>query len=230
MLDDGSYWLFYTLPGDTSSLAGFLQGTGGTSGATFISNDTRDFNLEGPSLIPATLSAGVAVRSTLSGSVTYPGDVGTGGFFATYDPDYEIVPTLAALAGSYSGQSALSGITVTMNIAGSGAISGSSGGGCGFSGWAVPRANGNVYAITITFGGLPCALPNTTFSGIGLLDIPARSLLAVGLNAARNEGFLFLGARPATAFGAATTKSAPAPAKGPTRTATGEPLVTFGRR
>jgi hypothetical protein len=216
--------------GNQGALGGFLQGNGASSGGTFSSGNTLDFNLEGPSRIPASLSAQFSVRSRLFGTLTYPGEIGTGTFDVSYDPDYERAPSTAVLAGSYTGRSSSSGITVTMNIAANGVLSGSSGGGCGFSGFATPRTNGNAYAITLTFGGAPCAAPGLSMNGVALLDQAAGSLLAVGLTGGRDEGFVFLGTRPGAAAFGASAKSAPGKPTAITTTPSGEPFVFFPRR
>jgi hypothetical protein len=101
-----------------------------------------------------------------------------------------------------------------------------------FTGSAAPRAVGNVYDIAVTFGPAPCDLVGMTLRGVGLYDAPLRQLLAVGLNEGRNQGFLFLGNRPAVASAGVDLKAAPRAAAGPRFRATvaGEPLVVFGQR
>jgi len=232
ILDDGTYWLFYTMAGNPSALGGFLQGNGSSGGgSTFSSGNTIDFNFEGPSQIPASISAQFSVRSRLFGTLIYPGDIGTGTFDVTYDPDYERTASSAALAGTYRGSQGSGANAITMSFSPGGGLSGSSGGGCGFSGSFSPRANGNVYNITLTFGGSPCALPGVSVSGVALLDQSVGSLLLVGLNGARDRGFLFLGNRTGAAatFGA-MAKSAPGKPTAMTTTATGESSVTFTLR
>ena len=227
VLNDGTYYLFYSAAGSASALGGFLQGTGASTAGTFASTNTKDFNLEGPALVDATLTAPFVARTRFNGTVTYPGQVGTGTFTTTFDSDYDLVPSLATLAGTYSGQSGSTSITVTMTITTAGAITGRSSGGCAFTGTAAARAVGNAYDITLSFGPAPCDLVNTTLRGIGLYDASLRQLLAVGLNTDRNQGFLFLGNKP-TANGAADLKSVPRAGRF-TGTANGEVLTTFGK-
>lgn len=47
VLDDGAYWLVYTLPNDPTVIVGAIQGTSTSSGGKLTSNDGRDFNFEG---------------------------------------------------------------------------------------------------------------------------------------------------------------------------------------
>jgi hypothetical protein len=228
VLNDGTYYLFYSAAGVVESLGGFLQGTGSSATGTFVSPDTKDFNLEGPSLLDATLSATFTPRSAFNGSVSYPGAGGTGTFTTSFDADYDIKPSLASIAGTYTGQSAETLTSVTMTVTGAGAISGSSSGGCTFTGSAAPRAVGNVYDITLRFGAAPCDLVGATLTGIALYDGTIRQLLAVGLNGSRSQGFIFLGSKP-TASAGLDAKSVPARGAGFSRTASGEPFVVFSR-
>jgi len=46
VLDDGSYWVFYTAISNPNVLAGLLLGTGTSYSSSFGSSNTRDFNLE----------------------------------------------------------------------------------------------------------------------------------------------------------------------------------------
>jgi hypothetical protein len=56
VLDDGSYWLFYTARGNPNILAGLVQGTGTSHSGSFGSSNTRDFNLEGAGIHAATMN------------------------------------------------------------------------------------------------------------------------------------------------------------------------------
>ena len=55
VLDDGSYWLFYSARDNPNVLAGLVQGTGTSHSGSFGSSNTRDFNLEGAGIRAATM-------------------------------------------------------------------------------------------------------------------------------------------------------------------------------
>lgn len=232
VLDDGMYYLFYSAATDANSLGGFIQGSGTTASGVFASSNTRDFNLEGPALLDASLSAAVMSRKSLNGTVTYTSGAGASSFRSGFDGTYDLVPSASAIAGTYSGVSGATGVTVTMTVDMTGAVTGGSSGGCRFTGAAVPRARANAYDFTLKFGASPCDLVGQTLNGVGLYDASLRQLLAVGLDSGRTQGFIFLGTKPAEA--AAGTKSLPASAgSGGTGFASiigGSPLVTFSTR
>lgn len=204
ILDNGQLWMFYGGVGAPGSIAGFLQGTGSETATTYTSRDTLDFNLEGPSRQSATFTATYAAKSTLNGSVNYPVTNTTGTFTTRYDANYDRPATLAAIAGSYAGSA--DGTTTTTTISATGVISGSSTGGCRFTGTTTPRTAGNVYDYSITFGGAPCDLQNQTLRGVATLDAAGRTLIAAGLDATRQAGFVFFGTKAGTAD-APTVKS-----------------------
>lgn len=195
VLADGTYYFLYSPPNDPSRVAGVVQGQGRSSGSTFSSGDARDFNLEGGGVASGTVSASFAARQRFDGKVT--GQAGSVRFDTTYDRAYETVPTLAAIAGTYAGEVALSpgleGASVT--IAASGAISGSGGSGCAFSGQVTPRSDGNVYTLQLRFGAAPCQFAGQTLQGVAYLDAPRQRLYAAAPNASRSDGVLFLGTR-----------------------------------
>jgi hypothetical protein len=198
----------------------------------FSSADTRDFNIEGPELIDAVLAGSYVPRSRFDATITYAGSAGTGTISAGFDADYLQAATLAAMAGTYRGQSSASGTVATMTVSATGAISGTATGGCSYTGTMLPRTSGNVWNLTVTFAGSPCDLPNVTVRGIGLLDRSTGTLIGLGLSATRVEGFLFLGQRQgAASFAAgAAPKSAPGASPRFTRTVTGEPAMVLRAR
>lgn len=197
VLDDGTYYFLYTGVGNPDVIGGVIQGTGVSSSGSFSSTDARDFNLEGLGVLAATISASYNARQTLNGTVTYAnGDAVT--FTSTFDADYDTTPSLAALAGTFTGQVAFSGGVEDANVtvSASGAISGAGASGCTVTGTAAPRSRGNVFNISLTFGGAPCFFANQTLSGIAHFDSAAKALFAAAPNATRTDGILFLGVKP----------------------------------
>jgi hypothetical protein len=200
VLDDGTYYLFYSPAGNANLIAGVVQGTGTGTGQNgfFSSSNARDFNIEAPpSVLSATIQGNFTLRVTLNGTVDY-GTNGSVAFATSFNPAYDLIPSLGTLAGTYTGQVAsTAGVeTATLTITASGAFSGVSSGGCNFSGSAAPRSRGNVYDITVLFGQPPCVHVAQSFSGIGYFDALTKRLSAAAPNSARTIGVLFVGTKP----------------------------------
>ena len=193
---DGSYYVLYSPVGNATAVAGVVQGTGSSSAGTFTSTDARDFNLEGLGVQSGSVSAAYVSKQSFNGSVAYA-VAGNTPFTSAYDANYETAPSLAGLAGTFTGQVALSvGVqAATIAVSSSGAISGVNGG-CALSGTASPRSDGNAYNLSITFGAAPCFFANRTFTGIGYFNSVTKRLYAAAPNAARTDGVLFVGTKP----------------------------------
>ena len=123
---------------------------------------------------------------------------GTTSFSSIYDANYEAVPSLAALAGTFAGQvrSSVGNEDATVTISSAGAISGAGASGCALSGTVSPRARGNAFNTSLTFGGAPCLFANQTLTGIAYFNATAKLLYAAAPNAGRTDGVLFVGVKP----------------------------------
>jgi hypothetical protein len=197
VLDDGTYYFLYSVPANPNLIAGVVQGTGVSNTGSFTSTNAKDFNLEGAGVLDATISGNYAARQSLSGTVLYSGVVGAT-FTSTFDPAYDTTPSLASLAGTYTGQVGSSGgvESASVTIAATGAFSGASASGCSFTGTATPRANGNVFDQSVTFGGAPCLFAGRTLVGIAYFDVPNNRLYAAAPTSTRTDGVIFLGTKP----------------------------------
>ena len=196
VLSDGTYYVLYSAAGNPSFIAGIVQGSGTSSGATFSSGNARDFNLEGAGVMPATVSASVVEKQSFNGSISY-GSGGSTSFTSNYDATYEATPSLAAVAGTFTGQVALSaGVhNATVTVSAGGAIAGS-GNGCAMTGTATPRTDGNAFNLTITFGAAPCFFANQSLNGVAYFDTSTKRLYAAAPDASRTDGVLFVGVKP----------------------------------
>jgi hypothetical protein len=196
VFSDGTYYVLYSPIADPTLIAGVVQGTGAVSGSTFSSSDARDFSLERSNVLACSVSASIATKQTFNGSLAC-GAAGTTSFTSTYNTAFEQAPSLAALAGTFTGQVASSaGIqNATVTISATGAISGNAQG-CIVSGSVTPRTDGNAFNQTITFGPAPCLFAGQTFTGIAFFDTPTKRLFAAAPNASRTNGVLFVGAKP----------------------------------
>jgi hypothetical protein len=59
-----------------------------------------------------------------------------------------------------------------------------------------PRARGNAFNVSLTFGGAPCLFANQTLTGIAYFDATTRVVYAAAPNANRTDGVLFVGTKP----------------------------------
>lgn len=195
VLDDGTYWVIYTPensnPGaGVVSIAGVIQGNGSSNNGTFTSSNGKDFNFEGAGISDVSLSAAYQAKQSLNGNVNYANGTSVR-FLSHYDATYDQKPSLATLAGSYSGPSitASGPDQVTFTVDANGKITGSGASGCAFTGEAAPRPTGNVYNISVTFQGGVCDLGANTVNGIAVLDPNSGAFQASALNGERTGGF-----------------------------------------
>ena len=191
----GEYWVIYTVEGNSNILAGFIQGNGGSGNGQFSSNNLRDFNFEGLGVLSGSVSANYMEKEKLDGSVNYPSLSQTTNFSSTYNPDYEITPTLAAVAGNYTGSlgSEAGPEFGTLNIAETGSFTATGSSGCMASGNIAPNDVGNIYDVTLTFNGGVCALGTETVSGVAYYS--SGQILVALINNGRTVGALYLGTR-----------------------------------
>jgi len=197
VLNDGTYWFIYTAVGNNAVIAGAVQGNGMSSYGKFTSTNGIDFNLEGLGINDFTFSGTYTAKSKFGGTLTYTGGT-VNTVSATYNTDYELTPSLATVAGTYSGSAATAGgvEAATVTIASGGAITGSSASGCSFTGAASLHPTGNVYDVTVTFNGGVCSNGAGTVTGVGYYVASSKELVSAALDSTRSNGFLFVGVKP----------------------------------
>lgn len=195
VLDDGTYYFFYSAVANPALIGGVLQGTGTSNAGSFTSPNTKDFGMRATAL-DATLSASYAARQFLNGSLTYSGG-GTMSFTSSYNIAYDTPPTVASLAGVYTGQAGNSTTSQTANMTATtdGAFTGAEQNGCTFTGRATARTRGNVFDQTITFGGAPCVFAGNTFQGVMYFDLSTRRLYMAAPNSLRTDAAIFFGTK-----------------------------------
>ena len=198
VLDNGVFWFLYSVQGNINDIAGAVQGTGTSLNGSFTSTNAKDFNLEGLGILDAIVSGSYVLKQSLNGNVSYPTLSQNISFVSSYDTNYDLTPSLAALAGNYTGSAVVVAgrESVTLAVTATGAITGSGVSGCQFTGTAAPRPKGNVYDISVTFGGGVCSNGSDTVTGIGYFDAATKRLRATALNSARTNGFIFAGFKP----------------------------------
>lgn len=193
VLEDGSYWLFYTARDNPTVLAGLVQGTGTSHSGSFGSSNTRDFSLEGAGIRAATMHGSYVPNKSFHATIAYfTGD--TERVTSTYDGDAASPPNLTLVAGTYTGLRADSH-TDTVTVDAAGTLSGHASDGCTIAGTLSPRAKDNVFHVTMTFGGGICRHETETVTGVALYKAATNRLFSAALNPARTTSFLFLGTK-----------------------------------
>lgn len=168
VLSDGSHYVVYTAENQPEVLGGVVMGKGASTNGQFLSTSARDFNVcDCAGITPVAVSASVVPRQSLVGQVSVPPSTAPVlSFSARYDADYEQTPSLAEVAGSYGGHLFTSQVQaeVLVTVSGTGAVSGGNEV-CQASGQLKPRADGNAYDVSLTFGGAPCPFAGQTLAG-----------------------------------------------------------------
>ena len=195
VLDNGTYWILYSVPHVSALMAGFLQGTATSLNGSFSSTDGIDFNVAGQGINNTTVSAGYMVKQSFNGVATYPSLNRADTFTTSYNADYDQVPSRSAIAGTYTGIASVVGSNelTTIAISSAGVVAGTGTGGCTFLGTAVPRSKGNLYDLSVVFGGGACANGTSLVTGIGYVDSSANRLYVAALNRFRSDGLIFVG-------------------------------------
>ncbi|MBL8039288.1 MAG: hypothetical protein JNN16_17450 [Nitrospira sp.] len=193
VLEDGSYWLFYTARDTPNILVGLVHGTSTSHSGSFESLNTRDFNLEGTGIRAATMSGTYVPKESFRGTIAYfNGD--TESFTSTYDGDFELTTNLNLVAGTYVGLRA-DDQTVTVTVNSAGTLSGHSSDGCTAAGTLSPRPKGSVFHTSVTFRGGACRQGTETVTGVALYDAATNRLYGAALNNSRTISYLFLGTK-----------------------------------
>ena len=144
ILDDNTFYILYSTIGADDEIAGLVQGNLILGDNTYTSTNAKDFNLEGLGVLPATVEGSYVEKQSTSGSVYYPTLLETTSYNTVYDAAYELTPSIATIAGSYSGEVVTSEgwETAALTISPTGILSGSGSSGCSVSGSVLPSTTG----------------------------------------------------------------------------------------
>jgi hypothetical protein len=191
VLDDGTYYFFYSIPANPLFIAGVIQGAGTSNNGGFNSTNTKDFGI-GVAPQNATVSSTFSARQFFNGSINYTTGT-TVNFTTSYNTAYDTTPSFTTVAGTYSGQAGSSGGSqpATVTVTADGTFIGTEQNGCQFTGKATARTRGNVFDATMTFGTAPCFFASSTFQGIAYFDIPNHRLFAAAPNSTRTDAAIF---------------------------------------
>lgn len=193
VLDDGSYWVFYTAIANPNVLAGLVQGFGTWHSGSFGSSNTRDFNLEGAGIRAATMSGTYSPKKSFRGTIAYFNG-NTESFTGMYDTESQSAPNLNLVAGIYTEVRA-GNHTVTVTVESTGTLLGHSSDGCTFAGTLSPHAKGNMFYISVSFESGPCRHRTETATGVTFYDAVTHRLYSAALNSARTNSYIFVGTK-----------------------------------
>jgi hypothetical protein len=201
VLDDGTYWVWYA----NFYYEGLIRGTGTSQSGSFTSSSGRKWSTKSGGHIPYTLSASYIEKESLSGTFRDPFYGTQQMFTASYDPAYELTPSLDAIAGTYSGTAAISlgeyyaatdylyrRDAQTFTISESGAISATTDG-CAFTGSVTPRASGNVYNVAVSIQGTSCY--SSYFQGVAYFDAATSTLRLAAVYPPEVAAFVYVGTK-----------------------------------
>jgi hypothetical protein len=215
VLDNGSYWFLYSAVGTPTLIAGTLQGNDSTQNGTFASSTGLDFSNELEEKLDVTVTAPYVMRQDLGGTLKYSGPVPLT-FTSAFDPEYDDVPDIAPIAGTYPGS--VFGFPHTIDIDLGGTITVTTTGGphrtgssvdvsgielgCDFTGSLSPRSHGNVYDISLTPSNNANMCHPDTLEGVAFFDadpnpaVTTKIIYVLALNSSRTRVFPFTGTRP----------------------------------
>lgn len=196
VVEDGTFYLFYTMPNSTSE-AGMIEGTSTAAGGTISSANARNFPIaQREEQTAASSSVSFDGTYTAQGALqlTTSGFGGTRAFTTTYVPGSEASPSLAAIVGNYTGVSGhVSGRQLaSWSIDSAGNISGTNAATCVFHGTIVPRADVHAFDWTLD-GNVNCIFFGNHLSGVLYYDEATGQMSAFAPYLQRIEHYYLIG-------------------------------------
>jgi hypothetical protein len=183
VLNSGQTYLIYSLNG---VVQGMVDGHATSSAGSFSSTDALDFTPLPLRRSGATIRATYVAQQSLNGTVVATsGEFShTDSFSATYQPAYGTEPTLALLAGTYSGSGATRSGTgkLSVTVDGSGQLTGTlmtPAEACSVTGAVTSRGNGRaILNVRLSLAGASCTLNGLAVEGaVSSLPLNAGSAL-----------------------------------------------------
>lgn len=193
ILENGETWGVYT---SGNLIVGALYGQTSSSGTTLSGTGTA-FDVASRSSSNGTYSGTFTPKSTIRINSS------DGGVFSgTYGTKYDQPALLSSVSGSFTGQGVSGNSTVQsipLSIAADGTVTVTGTLGCAAAGSLTPRATGkNIFNVSVTFTGTNCALGDgAVTTGVGYYDVDTKRLLVLALNAAKTDGFIYIGSKAA---------------------------------
>lgn len=198
---DVFYAVYGNLIGNVLYVCGMATGQGASNNGDYSATD-NDFDYCGgqAAVLSGNVTATYSTGVSMNGSITENGN--TESFNATVPPssqfNFATAASVSAVSGSWDG-TLTDGESATVNIDSLGNMTGTSSGGCFFSGTIKPdSSNKNFFDISVTLGSSPCATPNQSASGIGVdyhLSDGVTTQLIAGVSSGSFFGIVFAAQR-----------------------------------
>ncbi|KAF0813596.1 hypothetical protein IGB42_01947 [Andreprevotia sp. IGB-42] len=191
----GKYWMPYTTAANPNVFVGFLTGTATSLNTLFSSTNGVNFDSVAANIGNVVVSGSYIAKSTFRPQITGNNQIVS--LNSTYSPDYELTPTLASIAGEYTGQvSTLIGTqNSTLTVTNTGTVSGKFADGCQFSGNISANAKGNLYNLSLAYIALNCGKNTGSVAGVAYYDKTQRTLVVTTIDTPRTAGLLFQGTK-----------------------------------
>lgn len=197
-LDDGRYYVIYSVANDPSLISGLMEGSGTDNNGSYSSSNLKDFSVERVPTRDGSLSATYVTKQSFNGTVSYSNvafpSVSLIG--SSFDP---YTNNLASISGNYTGAIAESrgngADAASLVVLSTGRFTGRSSIGCTFTGDMTVRPRGNALALTLNMGPAPCASPNLVATGIATFNPATGRLVMATTTADRSNAVLFGGGR-----------------------------------
>ena len=188
VLANGEAWVVFQESGITTRFARLQTQTSGTS---FSSTGTQ-YKLQTSTTETASSTGTFANKTSITGIMTTAS--GNTNLVLAYDPRYETPATLNDAVGSWTGSFDNGSGSRTMNVAATGALTGSSTTGCTYAGTVQPRtADPALFDLSFTetcvVGG------SSSFSGIATVNAAKTGISFAVTTADKTSGALFVGAK-----------------------------------
>lgn len=193
VLEGGEFWILYGQPGNADLLGGFEQGTYAAADGEITVPNLVDFSAASGLVASGSMTGTYVSEESIAGTVQFGAEVVS--FAGAWDPDSTDDADLADAAGTYAGTLSVTDGSDAANVtvSESGAVTGTSAGGCTISGTLLAQANANAYNLNVNLAGGVCGNEGTTLRGVAILQ--GTRIFSAGLNGARTEGFVFSGGR-----------------------------------
>lgn len=195
---DGSYYMVYS---DASSQTprGVVIGTGGLAFSTFTSMDSRDLSLVGngkQAVVEGNMAASYVPSTSFNGNLVLANVEYA--FTGAYNDSFKTLPTMAAMAGVYTGTIATKDLKeekIKLTIDGNGRLSGELSCGCSVSATLAPREDGTSYVAKLAFTGGNHSLSNKSMAGNVYFDTATKRLYIVGYLGNTTDNAVYVGTR-----------------------------------
>lgn len=187
VLENGTTWS----ASNSSTEIGLLTGTTTVTGSSATVTGTAFTG--GARAVSSTkgFAATLVSKTSLNGVLT----PGTTALSTAYEPVYDTAPSLAGVAGAYTGivgtvNTARSAFALAISAAG---VVSATSGPCVIAGTATPRASGKaVFDLALTLTG--CDFSSA--AGIAIFDPKTKTIVVTAMNPAKTDGMVFIGTKP----------------------------------